>query len=220
MRTFFLTAFFVCADALWAQEPVGVERAEADFEPAFEADSAEETLAVRPMRSFYGPYSGIDFWQLHKGLNARFSLSASVAAGKGSPKGVGFGQEAQVAYVWPVNDRLTLAFGADARHLSWGGYRTTSVGLWGMADYRANDWLSLYAYANVNAKPSGERWHPAMWYMMGEVPKTEVGFGALMKFKNDFTVSISASYIRVDDDQMRIGDRPRSSLQPYKSIAE
>ena len=63
---------------------------------------------------------GGDFgWRLHEGFNAQFGMSLTAGLGKHAPRGVGFGQSAAFAYVWPLSKKLSFAAGITATNFNW-----------------------------------------------------------------------------------------------------
>ena len=84
-------------------------------------------------------------WQLHSGLNAQLGTSVSVGFGKHSPRGVGIGTHAAFLYAASLTPKLSLAGGISSETLDWGGIKLRNAELIGVAAYKVNDLLSVYA---------------------------------------------------------------------------
>lgn len=100
-------------------------------------------------------FGGLDStWRLHEGFNAQFGLSATVAGGKYAPRGVGFGQSAAFAYLYPLTSRLTIAAGIYAANMDWGAWHSTEAGVAGLLSYRLTDRVNLYTYGSKRLLPN------------------------------------------------------------------
>lgn len=101
---------------------------------------------VRPclMSPFYG-----SLWEIHKGFNASVDMGVSVGFGKNNPwRGAHFFTSLAALYAHPVNDRLTLAAGAEyTRFTGWGGGRG-SLGVFALANYRINERLDVTGFVS------------------------------------------------------------------------
>lgn len=123
-------------------------------------DSLTTETITTDVPHFYVPYvvpnafGFYDSWALHEGINAQVGLNVSAAFGKGSPKGVGFGQQLSLAYAKPLNKRWAFAIGLTANNLDWGRYHQSSLGIAGQVYYRINERLLLYGYAVKQITPT------------------------------------------------------------------
>ena len=169
-------------------------------------------------------------WGLHEGFNAMFGASASVAFGKGAPRGVGFGETAGLAYMLPLGKRWMGAIGLMAHNMDWGGYHETSVGIGGIIGFKATDWLNLYVYGQKSFLPRSSRHngyaygYPGFGYGgygyggYGAFPGSRnayyhnwsddfIGAAAEFKINPMFTISVSFEY-RSGDNPMPFGYGP------------
>ena len=147
----------------------------------------------------FSPYSSyIDgsSWRLHDGFNAQFGMSLSVATGKHAPKGVGFGQQAALAYVVPVTPKLSIAAGIYASNLDWGAWRRTDVGIGGTVAYQVNDRINLYAYGTKSFVPRTNdfkfRRDPFPLYL--EQQRERIGAAAEFKIGENAMIGISVEH--------------------------
>lgn len=97
-------------------------------------------------------------WELHQGLNASIGMSLTYSPSRFAPSGVGFGQDATLLYALPLGKRWSVAAGLYAENMNWGGYNTRNVGIVGIAAYRVNERISLYAYGNKSLTPETNRY--------------------------------------------------------------
>lgn len=145
------------------------------------------------------PYFGGTYapdWRLHEGLNAQFSLSVSAGIGKHAPKGVGFGQSAAFAYLFPVTDRLSFAAGIYASNMDWGRWRQTDVGMAGILAYRVNENINVYAYGAKTFMPRQNPFHfrhdpfPLPW----DQPRDRIGAAAEFKIGKNAMIGVSVEH--------------------------
>lgn len=132
-------------------------------------------------------------WRLHKGLNAQFGLSVSAAFGKHAPKGVGFGQTAAFAYLFPVSPRMSVAAGLYATNINWGAWRRTDVGFAAMMAYQLTDRINLYAYGSKTFVPRpadfAKRREPFPAFF--DQPRDRFGAAAEFKIGNNAMIGVS-----------------------------
>lgn len=96
-------------------------------------------------------------WQLHSGLNAQLGMNVSVGFGKHSPRGVGIGSDATFLYAQPIGRRLAIAAGVGMHTLDWGGWRQHNASLLGVAAYRVNDFVNIYAFGEKSLVPGAQK---------------------------------------------------------------
>lgn len=87
-------------------------------------------------------------WELHKGFNASIGFNLTFSPDRYAPSGVGFGQDAAFMYAIPINSRLSVAGGLYVSNMDWGFLNYRDIGIAGVAAYKLNDRISLYAYGN------------------------------------------------------------------------
>lgn len=107
--------------------------------------------------SMYGispfSYQGFGTWKLHKGFNASLGMSVTFSPSKYAPSGVGFGQDAAFLYAMPLSNRVSIAGGLYASNLDWGRYNCRTIGVAGIAAFKVNERISIYAYGNKSIMP-------------------------------------------------------------------
>ncbi len=107
--------------------------------------------------SMYGispfSYQGFGTWELHKGFNASLGMSVTFSPSKYAPSGVGFGQDAAFLYAMPLSNRVSIAGGLYASNLDWGRYNCRTIGVAGIAAFKVNERISIYAYGNKSIMP-------------------------------------------------------------------
>lgn len=108
--------------------------------PSLAADTAFYPRLYCPLPYYMGG------WQLHSGLNAQLGTSVTVGFGKHAPKGVGIGTHAAFLYAAPLSPRLSVAAGISSQTLDWGGVKLRDAELMGVAAYKVNDFMNVYAY--------------------------------------------------------------------------
>ncbi len=87
-------------------------------------------------------------WQLHSGLNAQLGTSVTVGFGKHSPRGAGIGTHAAFLYAVPFGQRFSVAAGVGTETLDWGRMKIRNAELMGVAAYKVNDFVNVYAYGS------------------------------------------------------------------------
>lgn len=138
--------------------------------------------------SMYGisPFSyGLAAWELHKGLNASVGMNITFSPSKYAPSGVGFGQDAAFLYAVPLSKRFSVAGGLYAGNMNWGGLNYRNVGIAGIAAFRVNERISLYAYGNKSLMP---RRSPLYYPLPNFAPDR---FGGMINLKLGESSSIS-----------------------------
>lgn len=107
--------------------------------------------------SMYGvspfSYHGFGTWELHKGFNASLGMSLTFSPSKYAPSGVGFGQDAAFLYALPLSNRVSIAGGLYASNMDWGRYNCRTIGVAGIAAFKVNERISIYAYGNKSIMP-------------------------------------------------------------------
>lgn len=145
------------------------------------------------------PYWGGTYapsWRLHEGLNAQFGLSVSAGLGKHAPKGVGFGQTAAFAYLFPVTNKLSVAAGIYAANMDWGRWRQTDVGVAGTLAYQVNENINVYAYAAKTFMPRQNPFQfrhdpfPLPW----DRPRERFGAAAEFKIGKNAMIGVSVEH--------------------------
>lgn len=155
---------FILAAWLFAAGSAAQETASTSEEGAVPAEVMEAdtlgTFLMYPvadgMFSMYGlaPYGcGYATWELHEGFNASVGLSVTFSPGSSVLSGAGFGQDAAFMYAVPLTDRLSVAGGIYASNFSWGPVSRRDVGFAGVAAFKVNERISLYAYGNKTFMP-------------------------------------------------------------------
>ena len=124
-------------------------------------------------------------WVLHEGFNASIGMNLTFSPSKHAPSGVGFGQDAAFMYAVPLNKRLSVAGGVYASNLSWGFLTYRNVGIAGVAAYKVNDRISLYAYGNKSLAVR----HPYYTYPLPDYCPDRIG--GMVNFKLNESSSIS-----------------------------
>lgn len=156
-------------------------------------DTAENVLPYAGDTAFfprlYNPmpyYTGS--WQLHSGLNAQLGTSVTVGFGKHSPRGVGIGTHAAFLYAASLTPKLSLAGGISSETLDWGGIKLRNAELIGVAAYKVNDFMNVYAYGSksllddkqrrIRPYPSfgRDRWGGAVDFSLGKNVFVQFGF--------------------------------------------
>ena len=96
-------------------------------------------------------------WQLHEGFNAQLGMSVTAGFGKHMPRGVGFGSNAAFVYAMPFGERLAFAGGVNMQTLDWGGWKMRNASVFGVAAYRLNERMNVYAFGEKSLVPGGRR---------------------------------------------------------------
>ena len=96
---------------------------------------------------FGGYYGGAyDLWHLHQGFNVQLSAGVTVASGRHTPKGAGFGQSISLAYAGKLNRNFSYAVILQGMHSTWGPVRNVGASVSGIVAYQPSDRFTLYAY--------------------------------------------------------------------------
>lgn len=129
----------------------------------FEKDSLtlplQAPIPLTGVSSPFGMYGitpfdyGFATWELHKGFNASIGLNLTFSPSRFAPSGVGFGQDAAFMYAVPVNSRFSVAGGLYASNMDWGFLSYKNVGIAGVAAFKVNERISIYAYGNKSLMP-------------------------------------------------------------------
>ncbi len=163
--------------------------------------SALSLPVFRP--GFYGPAFG-GLWDIHSGLNASVDMGVSVGFGKNNPwRGAHFFTDIAALYAYPVNDRLTLAAGMDYCHFTGLGNGHSSLGIFGLANYRINDRLDVTGFLSHDFGPlssSSDRFSTRMPYVPGMMgPSTTIGADLGIKVGENTKFNIGLSFTREQD---------------------
>ena len=159
------------------------------------------TLPVfRP--GFYGPAFG-GLWNIHERLNASVDMGVSVGFGKNNPwRGAHFFTDIAALYAHPINDRLTLAAGMDYCHFTGLGNGHSSLGVFGLANYRINDRLDITGFLSHDFGPlsPSDRFSTRVPYVPGMMgPSTTIGADLGVKVGENAKFNIGLSFTREQD---------------------
>ena len=135
----------------------------------------------------YGPA-----WRLHEGFNAQFALSLTAAFGRGAPSGVGFGQDAAFLYAKPLTKRFSVAGGVYASNMNWGFLDYRDVGIAGIAAFKVNERVSLYAYGNKSFMPK----RSPLYYPLPNFCPDRIGGMINFKLSESSSISFGVEGIR------------------------
>lgn len=162
---------------------------------AYSKDSLTVSLAapipanrLTPEFGMYGisPFDyGFATWELHKGLNASVGLNVTFSPSRYAPSGVGFGQDAAFMYATPVSKRVSIAGGLYASHMDWGFLSYKDVGIAGVAAFKVNERISIYAYGNKSLMPQRMPYYYPLPYFSTD------RLGGMVNFKLGESASIS-----------------------------
>lgn len=162
---------------------------------AYSKDSLTVSLAapipanrLTPEFGMYGisPFDyGFTTWELHKGLNASVGLNVTFSPSRYAPSGVGFGQDAAFMYATPVSKRVSIAGGLYASHMDWGFLSYKDVGIAGVAAFKVNERISIYAYGNKSLMPQRMPYYYPLPYFSTD------RLGGMVNFKLGESASIS-----------------------------
>lgn len=160
---------------------------QADFSP----------FSIFSCRNLYG-------WQLHEGLNASLSLSATFGLGSGSPSGVGFGKDIDLMYAFPISKRWSAAAGLYVSDFSWGWMNNREIGFSGIASYRISDNVTLSAYANKSIAHN-RRNFPLYPAQGGDVYGGRID----VKISEKVAVGLSVEHREEPDYRLPVWQKPR-----------
>ena len=128
---------------------------------------------------------GFATWELHKGLNASVGLNVTFSPSRYAPSGVGFGQDTAFMYAVPVSKRVSIAGGLYASHMDWGFLSYKDVGIAGVAAFKVNERISIYAYGNKSLMPQRMPYYYPLPYFSTDK------LGGMVNFKLGESASIS-----------------------------
>ena len=183
-----------CAAHVSAQEAATAVKDSVRTEMEMKADTLGVPLEISVPRADAVPFGmygiapfdyGYASWELHKGFNASIGLSVTFSPSRFAPSGAGFGQDAAFMYAVPLTGRLSVAGGLYARNFNWGFIHCRDVGFAGVAAFKVNERISLYAYGNKSFMPKRA---PYGWLMPGSAPDR---LGGMVNFKLGESGSIS-----------------------------
>ncbi len=179
-------------------------------EPLFDVMMPPSTLGS------LSPYSPWDIWQLHEGVNARFSFGAATGFGKGSPKGVGFEERVDLAYAGKWGKKWSYAVMLQGSNMTWGPVRNRNISVTGIVGYRASERFSLYAYISKSIVNDAAGCFP----LYCEPAMDRVGFVADWTFGDNSWLQIAVEASRTKFDQLNPFCNPHQlyGLQPMRSI--
>lgn len=158
-RWFYLFACFLfLAAPAAAQDDAPLRRAAHPAGNAVETAELADTAASALLPRLWMPEPFyVSPWQLHSGFNAQLGMNVSVGFGKHSPHGVGIGSDATFMFAQPLGRRLAIAAGVGMHTLDWGGWRQRNASLLGVAAYRVNDFMDIYAFGEKSLVPGARR---------------------------------------------------------------
>lgn len=157
MYIFASLMFFAVSVA--AQDDASAHRSSAAAGDAVKTAELADTVAADPLmpRLWMPEPFYVSPWQLHSGFNAQLGMNVSVGFGKHSPRGVGIGSDATFMYAQPLGRRLAIAAGVGMHTLDWGLWRRRNASLLGVAAYRVNDFMNIYAFGEKSLVPGSQR---------------------------------------------------------------
>lgn len=231
---FFCTPVFAQQDGMSAEDDTEQEYrngiiAVSNYAPDIPlADSLrlpEMDYSGRVMRypSWSNPFwGGCWGWDLHEGLNVSVGASATVASGGGRTTS-GFGQNIAVMYADAVSSKFSYAVGGYLNNYTFGPGAYREGGISAMLDYKVNDRLEVYAYAQLhlthkdNGMPYYGMYGPYGMYspygMYGQMGMDmmnggdRIGGGARYQIGKHSWIQLQVEYARV----------PVSPYNPYNS---
>lgn len=162
----------------------------------------------------YGPHY-MDMWDVHEGLNASVNMGVSVGFGKHNPwRGAHFFTDIAALYAHPINDRLTLAVGGNYCTFTGWGRGHSSVGLFGLANYRINERLDVTGFVEHDFGQL-TRVHPFTSPMppFFNGPSTTVGADLGIKVGEKTKINLGVSFTREQSGPYGIPDVMHS--QPH-----
>lgn len=148
--------------------------------------------------SMYGmsPYGyGYMNWELHEGFNASIGMNVTFSPDKYAPSGVGFGQNAAFMYAVPLTERFSVAGGIYASNFNWGTFSCRNVGFAGVAAFKVNDRISVYAYGNKSFMPR----RPLPYYPLPAFAPDRLGGMVNFKLGESASISVGVEGIRQSD---------------------
>lgn len=168
-------------DAVWHKAPAAPPGSSALSETA----DTTSVGALMPRLFMPEPFY-MSPWALHEGFNAQLGMSVTMGFGKHAPKGVGIGSDAAFIYALPVGKRFAVAAGVTMHTLDWGGWKMRDATVMGIAAYRLNDFMNVYAFGEKSLLPQSqralpfrqrgeERWGGAVDFSLGNNVFIQVG---------------------------------------------
>lgn len=186
-------------------------------------ESADDILnPYGPLTSiFYMPFdqllapwnTGCGFLrQTPSGLSGSLTAFPTLASGASVPRGVGLGQSGTLLYTAPVNSRLSFMTGIHTGHMDWGGRSYRQAEVMGIAAYRLNDAVTLFAYGTKRLAsedmpvpfPQGLNRYNAAYYRDIDLPEERAGGSVRLQ-------TGTRSYIHIDAEVSRT---PQGKQQP------
>ncbi len=131
-------------------------------------------------------------WSLHEGLNAQLGMDVSVAFGHSMRHPVGIGTTAAFVYAMPITSRLAAGAGIVTRTMDWGGWRERYASLLGVAAYRVNDYINIYAFGTKRLVPE------AQMHRYGDGPAETIGGAAGFSLGRHAFLQIGVTHSRND----------------------
>ncbi len=190
--------FVSCAMAAMAQETVTqMQRDEQEADISYLPATADvpyiDTLALPKVNergiisrhSAYTSPAGWNDWELHPGLNASLSLSATV--GLGSKSGSGFAQSIALMYATELVPRLSLAVGGYYSHFNWGATQFNDAGFSAVLGYRFNEHWEAYIFGQKSVVTPKK---PVPIYSFGDFGD-KIGAEVRYNFSPSFSIGVS-----------------------------
>ncbi len=146
-------------------------------------------------------HTGLDGWQLHRGLNG--SLSFAGIFGLGHKSGSGFANTVSLMYADTLNSRLSYAVGGYLSRLDWRGHPTTDGGLSAMLSYRFDDHWEATVFAQKSLL--SERSMMLPYYMRQDIGDR---IGAELRYSVNPTFSFSVGVSMWNDPSAPRTPRP------------
>ena len=107
-------------------------------------------------------------------------MSVTFSPSKYAPSGVGFGQDAAFLYAVPLNKRFQCSRRIVCQQLQLGRHHNyRNVGITGIAAFKVNERISLYAYGNKSLMPKRSPYY----YPMPNFAPDRIGGIINFKFK-------------------------------------
>ena len=123
-----------------------------------------------------------------RGSNENCTFSPSRYA----PSGVGFGQDAAFLYAKPLTKRFSVAGGVYASNMNWGFLDYRDVGIAGIAAFKVNERVSLYAYGNKSFMPK----RSPLYYPLPNFCPDRIGGMINFKLSESSSISFGVEGIR------------------------
>lgn len=194
MRKIFILILLICLLTPFAAQ------AQSETEPQT-GDSLSVSLPAPIPAGGYTPFSmygitpfnyGFATWELHEGLNASLGMSVTFSPSRYAPSGVGFGQDAAFLYAKPLTKRFSVAGGVYASNMNWGFLDYRDVGIAGIAAFKVNERVSLYAYGNKSFMPK----RSPLYYPLPNFCPDRIGGMINFKLSESSSISFGVEGIR------------------------